>query len=196
MKAPSNSAELASEYTSLWRGMVVRPEWRDAVIKTVRQIAENEARYQTVSDRLGGEIPWEWIGAIHAMECGGDFSKHLHNGDSLRWRTRNEPAGRPPLPAVPPFVWEESAIDALRLKGLQKVSVWTITEMLFQAERYNGFGYRIYHPEVLSPYLWSGSTAYSKGKYVADGKWSANTVSKQLGVAPILGAFFSMKEGK
>ena len=37
-----------------------------------------------------------------------------------------------------------------------------------------------------SPYLWSFSTHYARGKYVADGKWSPTAVSAQCGVAVLL----------
>src|SRR5436309_1074388 len=47
-------------------------------------------------------------------------------------------------------------------------------------------GYRRYHPEVRSPYLWSGSTHYTSGKYVEDGRWSDTAVSRQLGAAVLL----------
>ena len=53
-------------------------------------------------------------------------------------------------------------------------------------EGYNGFGYRTHHPDVPSPYFWSFSTHYGRGKYVADGKWSATAVSAQCGVAVLL----------
>jgi hypothetical protein len=53
-------------------------------------------------------------------------------------------------------------------------------------ERYNGWGYRLYHPHVLSPYLWSGSNHYTSGRYVADGTWSETAVSQQIGAAVIL----------
>jgi len=56
----------------------------------------------------------------------------------------------------------------------------------YRLEAYNGFGYRAFHPEVLSPYLWSYSNHYTKGKYVADGTFSLTAVSKQCGVAALL----------
>ena len=53
--------------------------------------------------------------------------------------------------------------------------------MLFRFEKYNGFGYRSHG--IASPYLWSYSNQYTKGKYVRDGKWDANAVSLQCGAA-------------
>ena len=50
----------------------------------------------------------------------------------------------------------------------------------------NGFGYRRFHSGVLSPYLWSYSNHYTSGKYVADGTFDPDAVSKQCGSAVIL----------
>jgi hypothetical protein len=58
--------------------------------------------------------------------------------------------------------------------------------MLYQLEGYNGWGYRLHHTHVLTPYLWSFSTHYTSGKYVADGTWSDTAVSKQCGAAALL----------
>src|SRR4029077_17378517 len=86
----------------------------------------------------------------------------------------------------PPFTWEESATDALRLKKLDKVTDWNLPRTLYQLEAYNGFGYRLRHPEVLTPYLWSFSDHYTQGQYVADGTFSSTAVSKQCGAAVLL----------
>ena len=186
----TKTPQLMDEYRSLWSAMVVRPEWLDDRAATVRTISANQARYQAVAQALGGKIPWEWIGAIHSMESDCNFGTHLHNGDSLKARTKNDPKNRP-VKGNPPFTWEFSAQDALTMRGLQKVDVWNVAEMLYQAEAYNGFGYRDYHPTVKSPYLWSGTTYYEKGKYTSDGKFNANKVSAEIGVAPILRSFFT-----
>ena len=42
------------------------------------------------------------------------------------------------------------------------------------------------YPEVLTPYLWSFSNHYKKGKFVKDGKFDPEFVSKQCGAAVIL----------
>jgi hypothetical protein len=119
------------------------------------------------------------------MECGQNFTQHLHNGDPLSARTTHVPAGRP-REGAPPFTWEESAADALKGEGLPDWDDWSIPGMLYTLEGYNGWGYRRFHPEVKSPYLWSGTNHYSSGKYVADNKWSATAVSAQIGTATLL----------
>ncbi len=142
-----------------------------------------DARYRAVGDELG--IPWFFIGVIHNMEASLNFTRHLHNGDPLKARTVQVPAGRPKN-GTPPFTWEESAIDALSMRGLNKAKDWSLAGILYQIEGYNGWGYRLYHPHVLSPYLWSFSNQYISGKYVEDGTWSDTAVSKQCGAAVIL----------
>ncbi len=39
---------------------------------------------------------------------------------------------------------------------------------------------------MLSPYLWSGSNHYRRGKYRSDGEWDPDLVSRQIGSAVLL----------
>src|SRR5205085_2693578 len=66
---------------------------------------------------------------------------------------------------------------------------WTIELALYWAERYNGQGY---FGKGNSPYLWSWTTLYSAGKYVADGQYSPSFVDPQAGVAAIFKALETM----
>lgn len=115
------------------------------------------------------------------MECSGNFTQHLANGDPIDRPTVNEPKG------IPAGTWEECAIAALKLKGwLEPDTFWDNPLIaIWRAERYNGFGYQIYHPEVPSPYLWGGTSHQKPGKYVSDGKWSPTAESEQIGVIAI-----------
>jgi hypothetical protein len=70
------------------------------------------------------------------------------------------------------------------LKSLDKWNDWSIPGMLFQFERFNGFGYR--SRGIYSPYLWSFSNHYKKGKFTSDGVYDPNAVSKQIGAAVLL----------
>lgn len=195
---------LREEYQRLWDTMIYR--WNDDVRDNpgleaiyqglraefdivVRTIRARQARYERISRLCGGTIPWDFIAIIHHMECGLSFAKHLHNGDPLSARTRLVPAGRPAA-GSPPFTFEASAVDALTMKGKEfhLVTDWSIPALLYRLEGFNGYGYRKFHPDVLSPYLWSGSNHYTRGKYIADGQWSRSAISKQLGTALILKA--------
>ncbi|MET4083677.1 lysozyme family protein [Pedobacter sp. UYP30] len=133
---------------------------------------------------LGLEIPWYFIACIHYLECSFSFKKHLHNGDPLSGYTVHVPAHRPKVGQGPPFTFEESAVDALKLMKYDTVTNWSLSFILQKLEGYNGFGYS--KRGVNSPYLWSYSNNYVKGKYVKDGVYDANAVSKQLGAAVIL----------
>jgi len=174
---------LNDEYEELFTTCQIRPERAKEVNGLATTIERNRDRYQSVADELG--IPWYIVGVIHGMEASFNFTRHLHNGDPLTARTVHVPANRP-ASGQPPFTWEESATDALRLAKLDQVEDWTVPQMLYQLEGYNGFGYRLRHPEVLTPYLWSYSQHYTKGKFVADGTFSATAVSKQCGAAVML----------
>ncbi len=169
---------LKEEYAVLYKSCQAHVSKFDTIDKFVDKILAHRSRYESVADTLG--IPWYFIAAIHNMESSQNFSKHLHNGDPLIARTKHVPEGRPKT-GTPPFSWEESAIDALKLRKLHRVEEWTLPRMLYELEGYNGWGYRLYHAHVLSPYLWSWSNHYSSGKYIADGTWSDTAVSRQCG---------------
>jgi len=178
------TASLRDEYESLFATCDIRDGVAAAVERLVDRIAASEARYAAVTEALG-QPPWPVIAVLHAMECGLDFSAHLHNGDPLSARTTHVPKGRPP-DGEPPFTWEASASDALRFEGWTRWTDDSVAGTLYRIERYNGFGYRLHHPDVLSPYLWAGSVHYTRGKYVADGTWSPTAVSRQIGAAVLL----------
>ena len=142
---------LRGEYTHLFDSCRIRPERGDEVESLVKQLLNNQPRYEKVAEALG--IPWSFIAVIHNMESSQSFHKHLHNGDPMTARTVQQPPGRPKN-GSPPITWEQSAADALQLKRLGADTDWSLAGTLYQLERYNGFGYRLYHPHVLSPYLW------------------------------------------
>ena len=177
------SQALRDEYENLFNTCVIRHNRAGVVEGIIAKIQANTARYNNAESILG--VPWFFTAVIHNMESSLNFTKHLHNGDPLVRRTVQAPAGRPKN-GDPPFTWEESASDALSLKGLSSKTDWSLSGTLYQLERYNGFGYRLYHPHVLSPYLWSYSNHYTSGKFVADGIWSDTAVSKQCGAAVLL----------
>ena len=56
--------------------------------------------------------------------------------------------------------------------------------MLYSFEKYNGMGYRA--KGINSPYLWSYSNYYTKGKYSDDGVYDPELVSQQCGAAVLL----------
>lgn len=171
---------LRAEYLDLFQTCVVTKD-PEKVGTTVDRIDANAARYHAVADPPG--VPWYVIGFIHYLEASLSFRRHLHNGDPLTTRTVHVPKGRP-RSGTPPFTWEASARDAIRYEGFDKVADWSLTGTLYQLEKYNGFGYRLHG--INSPYLWSFSNHYTKGKYAADGKFDPDLVSTQIGAAVLL----------
>lgn len=169
----------------MYERMQLRNAWGPRVAQAAALIRGHRDRYVRVQEETG--VPWMVVGVIHYLEAACDFKKHLHNGDPLSGKTVRVPAGRPPL-GSPPFNWTESAVDAVSLKGWHHHQAWTTAQTLDRLETYNGLGYRKYHKDVPTPYLWSGTTFYEKGKYVADGKFDRNAVSAQVGAAPLLQA--------
>lgn len=182
VNVPLTSA-LRKQYQDRFDSCVIRPERAAEVERLVDGLAANRARYEAVSAHMG--IPWHFVAVIHNMESSQSFRGHLHNGDPLTARTVQVPKGRPKT-GGPPFTWEVSAADALAIKGLSAATDWSLAGTLYQAERFNGMGYLAFHPGVPSPYLWSFSTHYARGKYVSDGTWSDTAVSKQCGAAVLL----------
>jgi len=174
---------LQADYQQLFDACLIQKPRAAEIEATVTRIARSCSRYEAVGMPL--DIPWFVVGLIHCMEGSLNFATHLHNGDPLTARTVRVPAGRP-RNGAPTFSWEDSASDALCLRNLHKWTDWSLPGTLYQLEGYNGFGYRLYHPDVRTPYLWGGSNWYASGKYVADGTWSPSAVTKQCGAAVLL----------
>lgn len=169
--------QLEPTYHQQWDQAKILPA-RDAEAQVIAsRIFANKARYEVLAKQTG--VPYWWIGAVHNRESSLSFKGHLHNGDSLNARTHNEPGGRP-AEGEPPYDWEYSAIDALKMAPhkLHLIKRWSRERACFEWERYNGMGYLKKGP---SPYVWSGTTVYKHGKYVRDGEYVDEVVDKQLG---------------
>jgi lysozyme family protein len=181
MTAPKLTAALAKEYNDLFDRCEIAADKMTEVEGVVQRILDFQNRYAAIAAQ--STVPWHVIAVIHNMECGLDFTKHLHNGDSLKRRTVNVPAGRPKT-GQPPFTFEVSALDALEYDGFTAWTDWSIGGICYKLEGYNGWGYRAHN--INSPYLWSYSNLYTRGKYVEDNQWSDKAVSRQCGAAVIL----------
>jgi lysozyme family protein len=178
-------ANLKPEYDAAWANCQVRDDKRGTVEGVfVTALNANQVKYQQVATQFQG-MPWYFIGVIHAMETGFRFDRHLHNGDPLSAKTVRVPKGCP-ISGNPPFSWEVSAKDAMEKMGYDRETDWSLSHVLYLLEKYNGFGYRF--KGLRTPYLWSYSNLYSTGRYVADGVFDPNAVSKQCGAATMLKA--------
>lgn len=176
-------AQYIDHYLVLWNTMVIREDKNSTITWYFNRIKKHEDRYKKVARK--SDVPWEIIACLHMLESGGAFDTVLHNGELLRsvheHGTRLVPKGRG---KGQNWDWEEAAIDALAIK--KQPSKWNIVDTLHYLERFNGLGYLWDDKKPNSPYLWSFSNHYEKGKYVADGKYSPTAVSKQCGAAVLL----------
>lgn len=163
--------KLKTGYLKLWHKAQVHTNRQAELDYTIEHlIVSRKKRYQAVESVL--RIPWYVVAVLHYREADCDFNRHLHNGDPLSERTVHVPAGRPTA-GNPPFSWEESATDALHYEGLDEVKNWCLSSILWNCEKFGGFGHFPY--DINSSYLWSGTNQYKSGK-----------VDEQLGVAALL----------
>lgn len=165
-------------YAKQWDSMKVRPEKLKSFETIAKKLIANKPRYLK-AEKLTG-VPWYMIALLHMRESDNNFNTQLAQGDPLNQVSVNEPDGRGPFKT-----WEDGAKDALiTLKGFDKIIDWRLEKILYYSELYNGWGY--FYRGVPSAYVWSGSTVYNGGKYIADHVWSSTAVDKQPGVAPVL----------
>lgn len=178
--------DIADDYRKLFATCEIKSEKRSEVMWYVSKITDPTRRkaYEAVAEETC--VPWYFTAIIHGMECSFDMTSHLHNGDSLKAKTWQVPKGRP-TPWLPPSDWVSSACDALRYDKLDEKPDWALANMLYRWEAYNGWRSRLLY-KINTPYLWSFSNQYTKGKFVADNVWDANAVSKQCGAAVMLKA--------
>jgi lysozyme family protein len=177
---------LRDDYIRLFQTCTIREERSSEVSWYLAKLTDPASRkqYDAVKDKAC--VPWYFVGIIHAMEATFDFRSHLHNGDSLSRKTVQVPSGRPPV-WNPPTDWVSSAVDAVTYDGFADEQDWSLPRMLYRFESYNGWRSRIEH-KINTPYLWSFSNHYTKGKFVADNVWDPNAVSRQCGAAVMLKA--------
>src|SRR5207248_609153 len=97
--------------------------------------------------------------------------------------TVHVPAGRPTA-GQPPFSWEDSAIDALKLFRVTDLDSQDLASVLSAIERVNGLGYQ--KRGVSSPYLWGFTSGYTGGTFTADGVFDPRSQSKQIGAVALL----------
>lgn len=175
-------ADLIEEYAAFFASVELQAGRKQTAEWHVTMMRKSRERYAAAGKRVG--VPWYFIAAVHGLEASFNFRAHFHNGDfPLGRRTRQIPAGRP-LVWLPPSDWESSTVDALRLMGFAGQQDWSLPRTLYRLEAYNGFGYR--RIGRVTPYLWSFSNHFDRGKFVADGHFDPRARSQQCGAAMML----------
>lgn len=162
--------EYEDHYYNAWRNFSIKPE----IVKFIQNM-KIQPVYQRIS--IQSLVPWQVVLAIHSLESNQDMNACLQNGQPWYKQTTIVPVGLGPWES-----FEESAIDAFNARELPYK--WDIPNTLYFLEKYNGMGYM--KKDVMSPYLWAGSNLYKKGKFISDGVYDQNAVSKQIGAACIL----------
>lgn len=186
MQSTSNDAR-SKKYESMLGNMQLNlTESQKSELNKFKQIFEqNKDKYENVARKLGVPeqlIPMvsKAIWAIHCREGSCDFTTYLHNGEKLGKPTTLVPAG------INFSNWEDAAVDAIK-RELPKVGgkmPQSVPEWCAFAELYNGLGYE--NKGVVSPYVMSGTSHYTGGKYVADGRYDPNHKDQQLGFAALM----------
>lgn len=179
-------SEFKSEYEDLWQRMTIRPERLGTVSSIARNAIAAKTRYQSVEKKNG--VPWFVIASLHYRESNANFSRYLGNGEPFNRMTRSVPQGRGPFSS-----WDEGAIDALKINLLDTVTEWTMARTCFQLEKFNGFDYR--NQGIHSPYLWSYTNHYTRGKYIGDKEFDGSAVDPQCGAMPLIKRIMELDRG-
>ena len=174
---------LRKKYEANFASMKINPRAENEALSVAGEIITHKARYDAIEKATG--VPWFLVGCLHEREASCNFSCYLGDGEPLNSVTHCVPRGRGPFAS-----FEAGAIDALTYEGFNKVKDWSLGSTLFRAEVYNGPGY--FNRGLPSPYVWSGSNQYQRGKYAADGKYDASLVDPQLGVAVMVAALVKL----
>jgi lysozyme family protein len=179
---PTNVNAYKKHLCDLFDSVIVRETRKGDVKYYADKCIENRAKYEASGAPLG--VPWYVVAIIDALE--NTFGNGwLANGDPLTGPTVRAPIGLGRGENFP-ISWARGAELSMKKDALDKVTDWTLGNLLYRVMLYNGTGYL--SKGIETPYLWSFCTHYVKGKYVKDGPegWDANAVSNQCGAAVIL----------
>lgn len=169
-----------------WQSARINPRDTIYLDRLVTRWKRTASDYQIVQTMKANGVPAVVAFCLFYREADNDMTKSPAQGDTLMHPSRNEPTGRIPG-KTPPFKWAEAAFDAYYVCDKLDRKDWrTMATTLAAIESFNGRGYAKYHPDVPTPYLWSGTNLYTRGKYVRDGRFDPYAVDEQVGVAAIL----------
>lgn len=178
---------LVAQEAKRWSAMDLQPAHKAELVADARRVLAHKAVYQQVEAKLislGLFVPWWFVGLTHLRESNLNFNCQLAQGDPLGLVSRHVPAGRGPFTGPDAFI--RGCLDAL-IDCAPHSAHWTDwspggTAVAFAL--YNGLGYA--NKGLPSPYDWSETNQYSRGKYVSDGVFSATAVDVQPGCMGVL----------
>jgi lysozyme family protein len=171
-----NYSALIEAQQSRWDSARFNPGMARTAASVARRLCKAKSDYQRVEADTG--VPWWVIAVIHEREAAQKWDRSIAQGDRWDRVSTHVPKGRGPFRS-----WHDAAVDAL-VNCAPKAARWkdwspggALTLLML----YNGLGYE--RRGLPSPYLWSGTQHYSRGKYVADNQFDPRAVDKQLGCA-------------
>jgi lysozyme family protein len=172
-------ARLKAANLARWNACHILPEWLRILDSVSHHLVNAKARYQAVETRTG--VPWAVIAVIHQRESSQSWTASLAQGDPWNKASIHVPAHRGPFTS-----WEGAAEDAMIIcpPHAAKWDDWSIGGALALLEQYNGLGYA--GRNLPSPYIWSATDQYHRGKYIQDGHFDPNAVDHQTGCAALL----------
>ena len=166
--------------------------------KFKKAFVKNKSMYKKVAKKA--KVPAQLVAAIHYREntsdcLGGKFDSYLHNGDMLGKETVNEPKGI----FYPKGQFVRAAQNAIDMKssyrGRYKLSATSkdFVGMCSFALTYNGKS-KWENKKIwkYSPYVFSGTNIYKKGKYTHDSGYDPNVVDKQVGVFLLIDKIYTI----
>lgn len=183
---PSLALASPKEQEARWNSAKLNPAWSIALDKLVSRYQRTQATYVQIQNMRPNGIPAAVCFGLLYRESDNDMTCSPAQGDSLSRRSTHVPRGR--IPNVePPYTFLQAAEDSYYSPQLDHMDAkdWSsIGAALDNSEGFNGWGYR--NRGMVSPYVWSGTSVYQRGKFVADGRLDRSFVDKQAGVAAIL----------
>jgi len=183
----STLEKLTALENSRWKSMRVNASKINIIDSVARRLLATKERVMDVALQTG--VPWPVILVIKERESGADpkFLRNIAQGDPWTMVSRHVPSGRGPFNS-----WDEAAVDALVncAPRAARWKDWSPGGTMCILEQYNGLGY--YRRGIPSPYIWSFTDQYRKGKYVADGKFDPNAVDQQIGCAALLARMIAL----
>jgi lysozyme family protein len=185
----TNIAALKIANARRWQEMKVRPELVATIDRVAARLAAPDAKAHYAKVATLTHVPWFIIAVIHEREASQSWKANIAQGDPWNTRSRHVPKGRGPFKS-----WDEAAVDALTNCGpyAARWTDWTAGGALTLLEQYNGLGYA--NRSLPSPYIWASTDQYTRGKYVADGRFDARAVDRQLGCAALIFRMATMDE--
>lgn len=184
---------LLADNTRRWASVKFKPSFSAAAQKFAHRALKFKDNYISIAEqikaRYGLHVPWWFIPLVHERECihGVDnWNCNIAQGAPYNQKSRD-------VPYNGPFsTFQEAAIAALVAEAphAAKWTNWSGGGVMTIGEQYNGLGYaRMGRP---SPYVWSGTDQYVKGKYTRDHHFDPNVVDTQLGIAVALHAMMQL----